>query len=486
MIVKTELPRSTPEQQGIDSAAILRFVEALESKIHEPHSFMLLRHGSVVAEGWWSPYAAEHAHLMYSVSKSFTATAVGLAVSEGYFSIDDKVVSFFPDDAPDEVSAWLASMRVRDLLTMTAGHAEDTQAFMLAHSSGNWIKGFFDAPLVHAPGTHFVYSNGSTYMLSAIVQKTTGVGLLDYLQPRLFAPLGIEGAQWERSPQGIAIGAYGLSIKTEDLARFGQLYLQRGRWGDQQLVPEAWIEAATTAQVSNGDVAMQSDWTQGYGYQFWRCQHGAYQASGVFGQTCIVMPEQDAVLASTSGVDIFEVQDLLNVVWYHLLPALGNEPLAEGSTAQVKLAEKLASLSMPVAQGGTTSPIAAEVSGRRFEVESNTLRIAAMALDFAADGCTIKITTAAGEERIACGYGAWQYGETSLFALPFATADAWKIATSGAWTSDEIFTMIVRLYETPFFHTFVFYFMGNELMLETRVNATFESLEPVLLTAHPV
>ena len=156
-------------------------------------------------------------------------------------------------------------------------------------------------------------------MLSAIVQKATGKTVLDYLKPRLFEPLGIEHPTWETSPQGISTGGYGLSIRTEDIAKFGQLYLQKGKWHGKQLVPAAWVEAATARQTSNGSNP-KSDWDQGYGYQFWRCRHGAYRGDGAFGQYCIVMPEQDAVIAITSGVK--DMQAVLNLVWDKLLPAM--------------------------------------------------------------------------------------------------------------------------------------------------------------------
>ena len=321
MLTKGEqgLPRTSPERQGIASSAILRFVEALESQIHEIHSFMLLRHGSVVAEGWWSPYGREYPHMLFSLSKSFTSTAVGLALSEGRFSIDDPVLSFFPDETPAEVSDLLAAMRVRHLLTMSTGQAADTWSSMVDRADGNWIKGFFEIPVVNEPGSQFVYNNGASYMLSAIVQKTTGMTVREYLEARLFEPLGIENATWQESPQGITAGGIGLSTRTEDVARFGQLYLQKGLWQGRQLLPEAWVEEATACQISNGP-GIEIDWSQGYGYQFWRSRHNTYRGDGVFGQWCIVMPEQDAVLAITSGLDIFDSQQPLNLVWEMLLP----------------------------------------------------------------------------------------------------------------------------------------------------------------------
>ena len=203
------LPRSSPERQGIASSALRHFVEALDSQLHELHSFMLLRHGTVVAEGWWSPYRRDYPHMLFSLSKSFTSTAVGLAVAEGYFSIDDPVLSFFPDDVSTQGREYLAAMRVRHLLAMTTGHTSDTWAFMVDRSDGNWIKGFFEAPVVHAPGTHFLYNTGATYMLSAIVQKTTNTRLIAYLEPRLFGPLGIQHAAWDDSRRGSPWVAWG-------------------------------------------------------------------------------------------------------------------------------------------------------------------------------------------------------------------------------------------------------------------------------------
>ncbi|MBI1258043.1 MAG: serine hydrolase [Chloroflexi bacterium] len=477
------LPRTSPEAQGIASAAILRFVEALESQIHEIHSVMLLRHGSVVAEGWWSPYGRDYPHMLFSLSKSFTSTAVGLALSEGHFSMDDPVVSFFPEETPAEVSDLLAALRVRHLLTMSTGQASDTWASMMEQPDGNWIRGFFEIPVVNAPGSPFVYNNGATYMLSAIVQRTTGMKVVDYLQARLFAPLGIEKAAWQESPQGITAGGIGLSLKTEDAAKFGQLYLQKGVWQGQQLLPEGWAEEATRLQIANGP-GIQIDWAQGYGYQFWRGRHKTYRGDGVFGQWCIVMPEQEAVLAITSGLDIFDSQEPLNLVWELLLPAFSPGAIPEDSAAHEALAAKLSSLSFAPVQGKQSAPIAAEVSGQTYVVDDNALNLETIALNFTEAGCIVSIKTAAGEETIRCGYGAWQRDQTTtLFRQPLVF-ERTPVAVSGAWTADETFTMICRLYETPFFHTLDCHFVGDELMIETRINVSLESTKPLLLTAH--
>src|SRR6185369_8825801 len=180
------------------------------------------------------------------------------------------------------------------------------------------------------PGTHFLYNSPATYMLSAIVQKTTGQTVNDYLTPRLYEPLGITKPNWVSSPEGINAGAYGLSVRTEDIAKFGQLYLQKGVWKGKQIIPAAWVAEATARQTSNGS-SPTSDWDQGYGYQFWQSRHG-FRGDGAFGQYMLVLPEQDAVVAITSGVR--DMQQVMDLVWTKLLPAMSSRPLPDNPSAQ--------------------------------------------------------------------------------------------------------------------------------------------------------
>ncbi|MFI5270212.1 MAG: serine hydrolase domain-containing protein, partial [Chloroflexota bacterium] len=245
------LPRSTPEAQGIPSSAIQAFLDAAEQDVQHLHSVMLLRHGHVVAEGWWTPYGPGDPHMLFSLSKSFTSTAIGLLVAEGRLSIDDSVLSHFPAEAPPEPSRFLQAMRIRHLLSMSTGHAADTTRAVFGHTTPDWTRAFLAQPVEFEPGTHFVYNTAATYMLAAITQRLTGMTLVEYLQPRLFAPLGIATPTWETSPEGINLGGTGMSATTEDIARFGQLYLQRGVWQGARLIPEAWVAEATAFQVSN-------------------------------------------------------------------------------------------------------------------------------------------------------------------------------------------------------------------------------------------
>ena len=324
------LPRSTPEAQGVSSAEIREFIETADKQVNSMHSFMLVRHGHVVTEAWWAPESAEKPHVLWSLSKSFTSTAVGFAVAEGKLNVDDLVLPFFPEDAPAEPSNNLKAMRIRDLLTMSTGHQDEVNW----REANDWAKAFLAHPVPHKPGTHFRYNTPATYMLSAIVQKVTGQTVLEYLKPRLFEPLGIVDPKWENSPQGISIGGYGLYVRTEDIAKFGQLYLQQGEWNGKPLLPQSWIQQATSKQVSNGSDPTK-DWDQGYGFQFWRCRHGAYRGDGKDGQLCIVLPEQDAVIAITANTR--DMQGELNIVWDKLLPAFNDNPLQENSDELAKL-----------------------------------------------------------------------------------------------------------------------------------------------------
>src|SRR5690242_1370404 len=210
------LPRSTPEAQGISSQAIRDFVSTVD-KIDTLHSFMLLRHGHVISEGWWKPEAPDKPHVLHSLSKSFNSTAVGLAIAEGKLSLEDPVLKFFPTDAPPDPSDNLKAMKVRDLLTMSCGHDTEPKAVGGAPS----VKQFLAHPVPHQPGTHFQYNTMGSYTLSAIVTKVTGQTVVEYLGPRLFEPLGIDHPDWQSSPEGYSLGGYGLKLCTEDIAKFG-------------------------------------------------------------------------------------------------------------------------------------------------------------------------------------------------------------------------------------------------------------------------
>ena len=316
------LPRSSLDER-FPATAAESFLNVMQEKKFDLHSVMILKEGKVVYERWFGNNAPAKNHVMWSVSKTWTTMAVGFAIAEGKFTVEDKVISFFPDDLPAEVSENLAALRVKDLLTMSVGHDKEP-ATRNAQGQGSWETLFLAHPIPHKPGTKFVYNSLATYMLSSIVRKTTGENLIDYLQPRLFEPLGIEGARWDSNSTGTSFGGWGLFVKTEDMAKLGQLLLQKGNWNSKQLLPEAWIEEATTSKIlqdPNVDLATStSDWHQGYCYQIWRCRHNSFRADGMNGQFIVVLPEQQAVVILTANIS--DMQAELNLVWEYLLPAL--------------------------------------------------------------------------------------------------------------------------------------------------------------------
>ncbi len=487
--------RSTPEAEGVSSSGILAFLEAVEQAKYELHSFMLVRHGRVIAEGWWSPYAPELNHTMYSMSKSFTSTAVGFAVAEGRLGVEDRVVSFFPDDLPTQVDQNLAALRVKDLLTMTAGHAKEPTLDMVKQE--NWVKAFLAAPITHPPGSTFLYNSGATYMLSAIVQQVTGQKLLEYLQPRLFQPLGITGATWESCPRGINVGGWGLGIRTEGLAKFGQLYLQKGVWRGRSLLPGTWVEEATTFKIQQPAPAHptrpkeQNDWLQGYCYQFWRSQHNAFRGDGAFGQFTIVMPDQDAVIAITAETS--DMQGELDLVWKHLLPAMGPQALTADPQAQDKLRQRLTGLRLAPPRGQTSSPLAGIVSGKSFVFESNELGLRKASFSFRKDACTLMFRDDAGEYPILCGLERWRTGETALPGTPPRLISGGapprgtksKVAASGTWKGEHTFEVTLRFYETPHHDTLTCRFDADKLNVTflnsiAATNATPRDQRPVL------
>lgn len=454
------LPRSTPEAQGVSSARLLAFVDAADANIDAMNSFMLLRHGQVVAEGWWAPYDARQRHLLYSLTKSFTSTAVGLAIAEGKLTLDDNVLQYFPDAAPAAPSDELKAMRVRDLLTMSSGHHAEP-AFTPTEP---WTRTFLAAPVAHKPGTFFLYNTPASYMLSAIVQKVTGAPLRTWLGPRLFDAIGITDPVWETSPEGVSIGGTGLKLRTEDIARFGQLYLRKGEWQGRRVLPAAWVELATSRQMSNGSNP-DSDWEQGYGFQFWRTRHGYYRGDGAFGQFCVILQDLDAVVVITSGVR--SMPAVLNLVWEKLLPAIEKGPLPADETNRQKLTSRLAGLRLPTQPGAPTAAIATQIAGRRFTFDPNDQKIESVALEVGEGGRAVTLAARIGgaDYRTAAGFGQWATGRFGFGAL----GDQ-PVAVSGAWTSDDTWKAIVRFTETPFAVTLTLRFANGQLVVDSEMN----------------
>jgi len=431
------LPRATPESQGLPSAAIEAFLDAVGSAGVELHSVMVLRHGNVLAEGWWAPYSPDGLHLLYSLSKSFTSTAIGLAVGEGLLSIDDLVCSFFPEIDAATLDPKVAGMKVRHILSMASGHHEDTVARIRSFGSDDPAAAFLALVPEEEPGTWFTYNNGCTLMLSVIITRLTGDRLVDYLRPRLFDPLGIGPAYWA----GIGpfdLGFSGLHLQTDAIARLGQLYLQDGVWNGEQLLPVRWVAQASSVQVDNPREP-NPDWRQGYGFQFWRCRHNGFRGDGAYGQFCVVLPDKDAVIAITAATG--DMQAILDAAWAELLPAYGDEPLPE--TTGSSLTDRLQALQLPTVGGAPSTPgdgpwTVADGSG------DAALRSVSIRDVTTGSGWTLSISDVDNDYEVACGFGEWHSSETTVGdGAPFATA------ACGAWTDYYTFTAELAMINTP-------------------------------------
>lgn len=442
-----DLPTSPPSVQGVDAHGIHAFLDTLEAAPDiEPHSLMILRHGHVVAAGWWHPYTPDRLQLLYSLSKSFTSTAAGFAVGEGLVRLDDPVISYFPEFEADITDPRSRSMLVRHVASMASGHEEETLHRAMAIDPNELVRGFLLLPPDRDPGTVFAYNQPATYTLGTIVQKVTGQTLTDYLRPRLFDPLGIKEVAWQQHPPGRDMGFSGLHATTDAIARLGQLYLQDGVWEGKRLLPAGWVAEATRPHISNAAQNENPDWQQGYGFQFWVARHG-YRGDGAYGQFCVVLPEHDAVVAMTSAT--VAMQAVLNAMWEHLLPAFGDAPLTGREKVEAALAERLASLELPPAPGKPTPPTDPEIWH---------------GLEFAPEGgacaeqpglTTVTVGHTDGEWSVSLIEG------SDRLDLRLGRGEAWTVdptasvptAVTGGWIDPETLAVEVVFLETP--HRFV-------------------------------
>lgn len=334
-------PRVSPESLGIPSSAITAMLDELYRQGIEMHAFMLLRHGKVCAEGSWAPYQSGVPHIMFSFSKSLTSTAIGFAVQEGLLSLDDRLIDFFPDEAPENPSENLKKCQLRHLLMMGCGHETEISW------DGDWIRDFLHHPFVYEPGTHFLYNTAGTNMLSAVLTKVSGMSLTQFLKPRLLEPLGMADIHCQTLPGNIEMGGAGMFLPIEDMARFVQFVANRGSWEGRQLLNPEWFDMATSKQIENAGAGWggDPDWQAGYCFQFWRCApEGVFRGDGAYGQYGIVMTKQDTVLVIHSAS--MRLQAVLTAVWEKLLPAICSQPLPEDHRSHHVLENRLKHLEL--------------------------------------------------------------------------------------------------------------------------------------------
>lgn len=475
-------PRSLPEEQGVSSQSIVKLINEIGKSEIQFHSIMILRNDHVIAEGWWDPYKPEYKHQLYSLSKSFTSTAVGLAVKEGLLSVDDKVVSFFPDDVPQEVSPELKALTVKHLLTMSTGHSKASMEKLQKDKSTSWVKSFLKAPIENEPGTKFEYNTAATFMLSAIIQKVSGEKLIDYLRPRLFEPLNITDADWKENPQGINTGGFGLRLKTEDIAKLGQLYLQKGKWEGEEILTEKWVADATSKQIQSNPSSKEydetNDWAQGYGYQFWRNYPGGFRADGAYGQFSIVIPEKDLVVAITG--ESFDMGKNMKLIWDNLLPGIEDEPLPKDIIGEVEFEQALKNLAIAPPVLMDTSSVVSKIANKQFTLEEdNELGVDTMFFIFSEEGiCKLIVNEGKETTEIDCGINKWIVDDNekkvanSLFPVPDRIDFPSKIAANAVWVDDTTLQLTWRFLENVHGDQLICKFEGEDY---EKVTITFNN-----------
>ncbi|MFV0306794.1 MAG: serine hydrolase domain-containing protein, partial [Desertimonas sp.] len=345
----------------------------------EPHGLIIQRHGRRIVEGYWAPHLAGDIRLVYSLSKTFTGTALGLAVGEGRLSLDDLVADHLPDEMAGAADI-TRRMRIRHIASMATGHDREMLPEALVADPHDPVRGFFTIAPDAEPGSLFAYNQPPVLALATILQRLTGERLVDYLRPRVFDPIGIGDLRWARPIEDIDLGFSGVHTTLDAIARLGQLYLDDGVWDGQRRLPEGWVAQASSVQSDNW-MREEPDWQQGYGFQLWMSKHG-FRGDGAFGQYMVVLPQHDVVVAMFSCVE--NMQTVMDLMWEHLLPAFGTAPAAPGP-GDAALAERLATLTQPTAGhrlgGGPPRPPSGGYTKKRLARSHSTITAVEVADD---------------------------------------------------------------------------------------------------------
>lgn len=489
MLKRKEFERVTPESVGIASGDIEWLLDRLESGFTEPHGLMIMRHGKICAEGWWSPYAPGIRHGLQSHSKTYAATAVGIAYTEGILKLDERVIDIFPEEAPENPSEHLQQLTVHHVLCMGCGMDE------MPAPSRDWIREFLHTPVRHAPGTTYMYNSVGSSLLAAIIRKKTGLGLHEYLRPRLYDKIGIfsDNHVWICMPDGCEAGGGGLFATTEDNLRLMKLYADGGVWDGERILAPDYVERATTLQNESATEEAKNppakDNFVGYGYQIWMCRpKGVYRADGAMGQFTIVAPKQDMLIAITeNAAGAHWAQETLDTIWEFVdrVDSSPAEDPGEDHAAAKRLKKRMGRLALPNPAFAPYSPLIEKIQGVNWKVEEGVWHLAdagvghmmgGMALPpavesfsfrFAPDRC--ELCWAAGEEEgravVALDGGRCQNtlkGGAAMQAL-----------MSGAWLSTQKFELTVRYIETCRESRYVFTFDGDSVKMEESTTMAF-------------
>ncbi|MDP5275424.1 serine hydrolase domain-containing protein [Chengkuizengella axinellae] len=464
-----------PENHGLSSKSLMDFFTKIEQLNLNINSFMLLQNGTVTSQFWCKPYRSDSQQLLFSLSKSFTSIAVGIACDHGYFDLQDKVITFFPDMLPDKISSNLEKMTIHHLLSMNTGHHENIYNTIVKEK--DWVKTFLSLDVKYEPGSFYIYNTHATHMLSAIVEKATGQSLVDFLLPKLFEPLGLDRVSWETSPTGITAGGMGLSLTTEGIAKFGQMLLNKGEYGGKRIVSEEYIRLATSEKSDNRIDEERTDFAQGYGYQFFLCRDGCYMGNGAFGQLCFVAPHKNVVIAATCSMKNMKQQFpiLLDLIYENIINQIKeehNHKLLNQAEDYNKLQQQLNSMTYKLPLSKPNPENIVRLGGSHYIFDRNNQNLQDISFSLSGDQLIF-------EEM-------YQNNVTSklLFDLtkPVTTYHTFikdlsehhqKVVTYISWKDINTLELTIYYIETPYVVTKTFTFMNHRVSLQFNINVSF-------------
>jgi len=440
---KEILSPASPESEGVPAEAIISFMDELKQHNLNMHSFMLIRNGKMLSECYWPLFSADKKHRMYSVSKSFTSAAIGLMIDEGRISLDDKVADFFPEYIPEDPHPFILKATVRHLLMMaTFNESTSYNQFDL-----DWVATFFQDPRrKHEPGTRFSYDTAATVVLCAIVEKLNGKPILEYMRP-VFVEIGISEDIWcIKSPDGRSWTGSGIMCTTRDLARFALLCLNKGEWNGKQLISREYMKAATSSQIDNHGQP-GSEFSFGYGYQFWCLREGGFACYGMGGQLALCLPDKNLVMVTTADNQAIAngIEPIIEA-FFRLAGKIANTSLPENKEAQKVLADKIANVSTPLPVGSTTTLNATQFSGKRYTMESNPMEIKWMSVDVTSERCSLHYENNTGEHSIILGMGEYVFQKfpEQYFGAQIGTKNThYDTIAAGAWQDDNTLSGII-------------------------------------------
>jgi hypothetical protein len=460
-----------PENHGLSSKSLFEFFSCIEQLNLAVNSFVLLKNGKATAQFYRKPYRKESPQLLFSLSKSFTSIAIGIARDEGYLDLSDTVISFFPDKLPNHISENLSQMTIHHLLSMNAGHHENIYDYVAKET--DWVKAYLSVEVEHRPGTYYRYSTHSTYMLSAILEKITKQNLTDFLMPRLFEPLDISKPSWETCPMGIAAGGMGLSIPTEGIAKFGQMLLNKGMFNGLRIVSEEYINLATKEQSDTRRDEDRIDFSQGYGYQFFLCRDGCFMGNGGYGQLCFVAPKSNIVIAVISSFSSMkQLQILLDLIYEHILGHI-NKDFPHNYDDQKSLHKYLSNITYPFTKPCSPSADLINLENLNYSLQNNPQHISQLSFCSKDDHLEFQLIY---EDKTAKTY---KFEFDSLFySSDFFIKDLayhqQEVVTKASWKDTNTLALTMLYIETPYVVKYSILFNDKRVELHCNSNAFVE------------